>query len=184
MILALVALMGIPVIGAAQEDAQAVVAFADGVRAFNEGRDPDAAERFGSVVEREPRNSTARYWLGLTWLRLGEPRKALEQIDQSLHGGTLQVDPLWVRHDLGAAQLAMGDAEAAATTLSAVVIDVEARLEREEKSPPSLARSAGKRAGTTAEHREELEWEEEARLQARRAARCRFERTGVGEADR
>lgn len=127
----------------AQEgDAAAVVAFADGVRAFNEGRNEDAQERFRYVVyEFQPRNATARYWLGLTLLRLGKPSEALIEIETSLRKtATLQVDLFWARHDLGGVQLAAGFPAAAERTLAAVARGVTARLERERSDEPRLRR--------------------------------------------
>ena len=124
----LLALAGVAA-GAQEESAAAAVAFSDGVRAFQAGRDADALQRFGDAVKLDPANGTARYWLGLTLLRLGRPGEAVEQIERSLRpGAPLEVDSLWVRHDLGAAQLAAGDAPAAARTLGAVVDELGARL--------------------------------------------------------
>jgi tetratricopeptide (TPR) repeat protein len=121
----------LPAVAQEEDDAAVVVAFADGVRAFQEGRNEDAREHFERVTELQPWNGTARHWLGLTLLRLDRPGEALAEIERSLHGGSApQVDPVWVRHDLGQAQLAAGDAPAAASTLGAVVAEVGARLER------------------------------------------------------
>jgi tetratricopeptide (TPR) repeat protein len=129
-------------VAVAQEgDSTSVVAFAHGVQAFNEGRDQDALERFTRVVSLQPRNGTARYWLGLTLLRLGKPGEALTEIERSLRESEPpQVDPLWALHDLGGAQLAAGDAAAAERTLADVAAKVEAKLERSQNDAPHLQR--------------------------------------------
>jgi tetratricopeptide (TPR) repeat protein len=128
--LILLALSCIP-LQAQEGEVSALVAFAYGVRAFNEGCDQDAQDEFNKVLKDQPRNGTAHYWLGLTLLRRGLPGDALAKIRQSLQErATLQVDLFWVQHDLGGAQLAAGDAAAAESTLAVVVRDVEARLAR------------------------------------------------------
>ncbi|MES1244171.1 MAG: tetratricopeptide repeat protein [Acidobacteriota bacterium] len=123
-------LPGAPVL-AQEGDASALVSFAYGVRAFNEGHDQQALDEFAKVVALQPRNGTARYWLGLALLRLGRADEAVAEIRRGLNeSATLQVDLLWARQDLGAAQLAAGDVAAAESTLAAVARDVEARLAR------------------------------------------------------
>src|SRR5215218_5796551 len=153
---------------AQEEDATvaATVAFADGIRAFNEGRDPDALERFTRVVDLQPRNGTARYWRGLTLLRLGRAGEAVTEIERGLReGATQQVDLLWGRHDLGAAQLAAGETAAAERTLGEVAAEVEKRLKR--LQPERVERV----------EREDLKWEEESRLEERRSDEILLART-------
>ncbi len=108
---------------------EAVMAFADGVRAFNHGRDDEARRAFEKAVELDPGHGDARYWLGLTYLRQGMAAEARDAIRASLQAEVPpEVDRPWVEHDLGQAQLAAGQAAAAAETLSAVVAMVAAEL--------------------------------------------------------
>ncbi len=144
----------------------ATVAFADGIRAFNEGSDPDALERFTRVLDLQPRNGTARYWRGLTLLRLGRAAEAVTEIERGLReGATQQVNLLWGRHDLGGAQLATGETAAAERTLGEVAAEVEKRLKR--LQPKRVERA----------EREDLEWEEESRLAERRSDELLLART-------
>ncbi|HEY2291519.1 MAG TPA: hypothetical protein VGM86_12535 [Thermoanaerobaculia bacterium] len=99
--------------------AMAEIAFAEGVQAFEDGADPVAAERFRESLQNDPRNGTPRYWLGLTLLRLGKAREAVQEIQAGLAAPRpAQVEPRRALADLGAAQLAAGDARAAAESLA------------------------------------------------------------------
>jgi len=60
------------------------VAFTHGVLAFEEGDDRAAAELFAEAAHRDPREGTARHWLGLTLLRLGRLEEAIAQLEMSL----------------------------------------------------------------------------------------------------
>ena len=60
------------------------VAFTHGVLAFQEGRDEDAAVLFQEAILQDPREGTARHWLGLTFLRLGDREKAVAELKASL----------------------------------------------------------------------------------------------------
>ena len=96
----------------------AEIAFAEGVWAFEEGADQVAAEKFQESLRNDPRNGTPRYWLGLALLRLGQGREAVREIQDGLMARLpAQVDSRRALADLGAAQLAAGDARAAAETL-------------------------------------------------------------------
>ena len=59
-------------------------AFAHGALAFQEGRDDEAATLFEEAIRQDPREGTARHWLGLTYLRLGRRDEAIAQLEASL----------------------------------------------------------------------------------------------------
>ncbi|HEX7182094.1 MAG TPA: tetratricopeptide repeat protein, partial [Thermoanaerobaculia bacterium] len=59
-------------------------AFAHGALAFQEGRDDEAAILFEEAIRQDPREGTARHWLGLTYLRLGRRDEAIAQLEASL----------------------------------------------------------------------------------------------------
>ena len=102
--------------------ADAEVSFTFGVRAFNHGELRLAAEQFQEAVRLDPDDGTLHYWLGVTWLRLGQPRRAVDSIMAGLRVARRpQADEWRVRADLGAAQLQAGDTEAAEATLRGVV---------------------------------------------------------------
>lgn len=193
-LVAVVLLAPAGVAGAQEESAAAAVAFSDGVRAFQAGRDADALQRFGDAVKLDPDNATAHYWLGLTLLRLGRPAEAVGEIEHGLGSGApLEVDVLWVRHDLGAAQLAAGDAPAAARTLGAVVDELTARLRRNDidrlhqLSERAKARLAAARKAGAGESRtdklEEAVLEADAALEARQIDERLLARSLRREAD-
>lgn len=64
--------------------ADAALAFTRGVLAFHDGDFAAARERFEEAVQLAPDDGTARYWLGLTLLNLGEPAEAARAIRESL----------------------------------------------------------------------------------------------------
>src|SRR5947209_9421741 len=99
--------------------AMAEIAFAEGVLAFEQGADQAAAESFRESLKNDPHNGTARYWLGLALLRLGQAREAVKEVQAGLAARQPpQVEPRRALADPGAAQLAAGDARAAAETLA------------------------------------------------------------------
>lgn len=61
---------------AAGPRADAEVAFAQGLSAFNHGDDRAAVERFEEAVALDPDHGPAYHYLGLAYLRLGEPTRA------------------------------------------------------------------------------------------------------------
>ena len=133
----------------AQTESAAALAvrFADGIRSFNDGQDEEARAAFAEVVAADPQDGNWLYWLGLAELRLGRADEARTHIEASLRRGpSLQVDPLWVHHDLGQAQLAAGDADEAERTLHQVVMAVEERAATQRRDETELrdllARSA------------------------------------------
>jgi tetratricopeptide (TPR) repeat protein len=97
----------------------AEIAFAEGVLAFEKGADQAAVESFRESLKNDPRNGTPHYWLGLALLRLGQAREAVAEIQAGLAARQpAQVEPRRALADLGAAQLAAGDTQAAAETLA------------------------------------------------------------------
>lgn len=86
-ILLLLILSGVllPQPGAAQaSSAEAEVAFAYGVKAWNHGEWDEAVRLFREAVAADPGDGTARYWLGLALLRQGQHREAAVEIEASL----------------------------------------------------------------------------------------------------
>jgi tetratricopeptide (TPR) repeat protein len=137
--------------------AMAEIAFAEGVQAFENGADQVAAERFRESLQNDPRNGTPHYWLGLTLLRLGQAREAVQEIQAGLAARQpAQVEPRRALADLGAAQLAAGDARAAAELLAKALAgkDDDAptlyrygealrQLDRREEGDAAIARAVG-----------------------------------------
>jgi hypothetical protein len=60
------------------------VAFAHGVLAFQEDRDLEAAQLFALAACHDPRDGTARHWLGLALLRQGRTEEAIRELEASL----------------------------------------------------------------------------------------------------
>jgi hypothetical protein len=89
--LAIVLLCGLPVFpgGSAAARpvprlAEAEVAFAEGLAAFEAGRDQEAADRFAESARLNPEEGGPRYWRGLALLHLGRPREAAGELEASL----------------------------------------------------------------------------------------------------
>lgn len=97
----------------------AELAFGEGVWAFEEGADQVAVERFRESLRNDPHNGTTHFWLGLALLRIGQAQEAVAEIRAGLAARPpAQVEPRRALADLGAAQLAAGDARASAETLA------------------------------------------------------------------
>lgn len=64
--------------------AAALTALSHGILAFNHGEDEEAAALLQEAVQLDPRDGTARHWLGLVDLQLGRTREAVEQLQASL----------------------------------------------------------------------------------------------------
>ena len=100
----------------------AEAAFAYGLRAYNHAEYKEAAARFVEAVAADPDDGTARYWLGLAYLKLGNDRAAADQIEAGLRAKRPpSIERARVLADLGAAQLAAGDAAAAEKTLAEAI---------------------------------------------------------------
>jgi tetratricopeptide (TPR) repeat protein len=96
------------------------VDLAAGILAFEEGRDLAAAELLAAAVSADPQNGTALHWWGLAQLRLGRAAAAAGALAAALVAGRPAEAGRWrVTSDLGAAQLAAGDLNAAVRTLRA-----------------------------------------------------------------
>ena len=163
----LLAGLGLACVGSAaaqQESARAEgISFSEAVRAFNEGRDEEARKLFAEVVDEDASNGTAKYWLGLTYLRLGRATEAVDSIKASLRARRKpQVDPVWIRHDLGQAQLDAKDAASAAQTLQEVIAEAEPRVEQERREEPWLRRVRRRALAARAEALSRLGRKEEA----------------------
>lgn len=92
--------------------AEAEVAFAYGVRAWNHGELNEAVRLFREAVAADPHDGTYHYWLGLALLRQGQHREAAEEIEASLEARRPPaVERSRVEADLRRAQA--GEAEAA-----------------------------------------------------------------------
>jgi len=145
-------------------NAAAVIKLAEAVRQFNEGgQDEEARAKFADVVRGDAGNGTAQYWLGLTDLRLGRPEEARKEMEKSLRARRPpQVDPLWVLHDVGQAELSSGDAAGAVRTLQDVTSQTAARLEREKAAEPWLRRVHRRALAAQGEALARLGWQDEA----------------------
>lgn len=115
---ALAGAWGAQAAGAQRQIAAAEVNLTDGILAFEEGRDLDAAEALAAAVAADRDDGTARHWLGLTYLRLGRAGEAVDALTAALAARRKPEAGRWrVTADLGAAQLAAGDLHAAVRTL-------------------------------------------------------------------
>ncbi len=109
--------------GEAQPGGLAVseVELAEGILAFEEGRDGDAAALLAEAVSADPRNGTARHWLGLAQLRLGRAAAAVASLTAALTAERpAAAGKRRVTADLAAARLAAGDLHAAPGPAGAV----------------------------------------------------------------
>jgi hypothetical protein len=64
--------------------AEAEVALAEGLAAFESGKNEEAAERFAESAGFDPDAGEPHYWRGLALLRLGRPREAAGELEASL----------------------------------------------------------------------------------------------------
>jgi len=64
--------------------AEAEVALAEGLAAFESGRNEEAAADFAESAQLNPDEGEPRYWRGLALLRLGRPREASGELEASL----------------------------------------------------------------------------------------------------
>jgi tetratricopeptide (TPR) repeat protein len=62
--------------------------FDEGMRAFRSGDFRKAKELFAREVERAPYNDEFHFWLAVTFLRLGEPQLAREQLTLAVESST------------------------------------------------------------------------------------------------
>ncbi len=85
--------------------AEAEVALAEGLAAFESGRNEEAAERFAESARFDPDAGEPHYWRGLALLRLGRPREAAGELEASLAArNPPEVDRARVLADLDAAR--------------------------------------------------------------------------------
>ncbi len=99
--------------------AGAEVAFTYGVRAYNHAEYQKALAHLEEAVRLDPGDGTARYWLGLTRMKLDDPRGAAADIEAAMKAERpAQFDRGRLLTDLGAAQLQAGDAAAAEKSLA------------------------------------------------------------------
>jgi tetratricopeptide (TPR) repeat protein len=121
----LVAALLLPIPGATADQGRTdfELAFAEGVWAFSQYDYLNALEYFKKAHEKAldnklPEDSFARYMLGLSHLRLGNAQEAVNEIAASLEADPPPPVPRSrILGDLGAAQLAAGNAQAAVDTL-------------------------------------------------------------------
>lgn len=107
---------------AGESGARAEVAYAWGLKAFHHGDDREAEARFEEAARLDPDHGTAAYMLGITRLRLGDPKGAAEAIEGSLAAARPPSAPrAAVLTSLGEAQLRSGDAAAAEKSLAAAL---------------------------------------------------------------
>jgi len=91
------------------------VELAEGMLAFEDGRDLAAAELLAAATVADPQNGTALHWLGLAELRLGRAAAAAHTLAAALAAGRPpEAGRQRVTADLRAAQLAAGSQAAAA----------------------------------------------------------------------
>src|SRR3982750_2308464 len=100
------------------------LAFSEGIWAFSQSDPIRARECFQRASDLQPEQGFARYMLGLSHLRLGMAREAVQEIAASLEAK----EPPPVEHsrglvDLGAAQLAAGDVQVSISTLEEALPD-------------------------------------------------------------
>ena len=102
------------------------LAFSEGVWAFSQDDPIKAREFFQRACDLKPESGFAHYLLGLSYLRLGMPREAAKEIAASLEVEPKErppVEPSRVLVDLGAAELAAGNVEAAIGRLKEALQD-------------------------------------------------------------
>ncbi len=109
----LLAVAAQPVSVAADEPLSlALTAFVDGIVAFNQGGYETARQHFEEAVRLRPGDGTARFWLGVADLKLGQPGRALEQLEASLKAASPpRVDPLESLSDSDRAMLKAADSK-------------------------------------------------------------------------
>ena len=90
----------------------------DGDDAFRAGKFDEAATKYRAVLDAEPRNVDARYWLTRTLLEKGEASEALAAIEQGLQWEP--EDPVFLQ-GLGEVRYRMGEIEEARTSFLAAL---------------------------------------------------------------
>src|SRR5687768_16291801 len=101
------------------QDANAEVALSYGMRAFNQGDFAGAIALVEQAAEADPEDGTVLYWLGRARLQAHDPQGAVRDIESSLSAKRPpSVSRARVLTDLGAAQVAAGDAASAQRNLS------------------------------------------------------------------
>lgn len=90
---------------------KAVLAYVEGLKAFHNGEYREALNGFEEALRHEPRNGESWFWLGLTYLKLGQADDAVTAFRRSLsERRTLEIDATQVRDHLKAAErLAAGE---------------------------------------------------------------------------
>lgn len=99
----------------APASSQALVDFAYGLKALRHGDAQGAVDRFTSAVAADPDDGTARHWLGLAYLQLGDGERAAREIEAALAARRPPGDRARARADLERARSAAGAAAAADT---------------------------------------------------------------------
>ncbi len=84
--------------------ADARLAFVDGVLAFHDGDFETARERFAEAIRLAPDDGTARYWLGVTLLNMGRAEEAAAALRESLAARRPPADAAEVRSRLEEAE--------------------------------------------------------------------------------
>lgn len=111
--------LAVPPTAAAVTDAAAAdaeVAFAFGVAAYHRGDFEEAVERLGAAVAADPGDGTARYWLGLARLELGDGARAESELAAARDAERPpRVDPERLRRDLARARAVAAGREPAPT---------------------------------------------------------------------
>ncbi|HKY33536.1 MAG TPA: tetratricopeptide repeat protein [Candidatus Polarisedimenticolia bacterium] len=99
--------------------ARAEVAFTYGVAAWQRGDHREALARFEEAVKADPGDGTARHWLGMTRLKLGDARGAAADLQGALDAERPPEDRARALADLAAARLEAGDAAGAEAAAAA-----------------------------------------------------------------
>lgn len=105
--------LAVNVAAPAQANVASRISYARGLIAFHQARWNEALTAFDRAVRADPNDARARYYRGLTWARLGDTPRAVEDLEAALQqDGSLPHATL----DLGIAYLSLqrwGDAETA-----------------------------------------------------------------------
>lgn len=102
------------------------VAFAEGIWAFSQQDSVSAVEHFEEALRLRPGDGFALYLLGLSHLRLGDAREAEQEIAASLEADPPPpIERSRILVDLGAAELAAGNAPVAVVTLDKALQELE-----------------------------------------------------------
>jgi hypothetical protein len=128
-VLALILLLTAGGASHAAELAAAAVDLAFGMQAYDGGDDAQAARLFEAAVRENPRDGTARHWLGLTYLRMGRAKEAVESLEASLRAAEPpQAGKERVAADLAAARAAAHGDTGAGPTLAPPAYSPEIRV--------------------------------------------------------